>query len=52
MCFNGSKHLKIEENFLAFFYVFQCIVTLSFCLAGKIKFTGRVLAIVSEKVKE
>lgn len=52
MCFNGSKHLKIEENFVAFFYIFQCILTLSLCLAAKIKFTGCVLATVSEKVKE
>lgn len=50
MCFNGSKHLKIEENFVAFFYIFQCILTLSLCLA-KIKFTGCVLATVSKKGK-
>lgn len=52
MCFNGSKHLKIEENFVTFFYIFQCILTLSLCLAAKIKFTGCVLATVSKKVKE
>ena len=52
MCFHGSKRLKIKENFVAFFCIFQCILTLSLCLAAKIKFIGCVLTTVSEKVKE